>query len=922
MLHDFLVFSGHPLQRTQSNRLHLINCCPTPVMNTLLFPGPFCFCRNSVDFILMSGREPQSKAGTDPYLYIKDDLTSLSKVIDTLDNKMNHAMVSVQALLLSMDEMGKSYAQLSHVCAPEVHDRMKSFHQQMRTLKDSNVYALFTEEYTTKVMHTFKAMRDDLSKVQDAAAPLQKAASLFIAASAKEQKKKDELEKGKKNPSVDPTYQKIVAEKEKAEGEYLKAKESFIASPFDAFQKKMDTKVKQSTSFCNTSISTLFDHLMQLLKPFGSDERPIQLSRIRTEKEISDREKAVWAATGLGDPEMTARERSFPQPSKNPLQSLFFVQTNFALKILAGSVLMCVCVYFPACLLLSPSRLHMPKPYIKSGKGKGICKFFQQGKCSNKRCPYLHVKGTTERSTEDSASSQILSTMLKLFLEKQRHNVFSEESCALNLSNLTEYEDLQNISSSINLNNRIFCMALCKSIKDVIVPPPVIYRFENDNIKSVLQLVECLKETSLHETIQAVSFAGNRIESLEVADHLKHLTRLREINLEGNPVTGNPEYKNRFRKSIPSLTSIDRESIRAPLLNLPWPAFYTPYDAPLPAESPHTIHTYSPLQSNIIQFIQSSIIAPMEGNNSVDAVSDVYSCSALLTLSFESSAAVSTGTSNGSVQRDMVREIVALRLRQNDSNHNILLGLKPTIVASGRTSVCATLEQCVYPKNFSVSHLVHHNIDVSVLDNHNVQNTDFLLAEPVSVVTLHGILSWTYAPQVTTLASNLLIRRNFSRVLVVTTADSGRWHVTNDLISLYPLNISMSGAVLPDILYTPAEDRHLIVRFARLFNVPEPVVATLARSSASDAHLGSILVDLSDIPIWQYEHAASLFNGDPMASIMLCRLHKRHGLDEQKGMQLIHQFGLNWDALEGALLTNKLIFSISTKNEATALYAR
>lgn len=544
----------------------------------------------------------------------------------------------------------------------------------------------------------------------------------------------------------------------------------------------------------------------------------------------------------------------------------------------------------------------MPAPYRKKAEeAKGICKFFQKGKCSNKRCPYLHVKGEKSDPDANSTASNLLLAMLKLFFEKQRPCIYLPNNGTLNLRGMSTYEDLQSISSSINFNAKTFCVTLCQCVKEVLAPLPLAYILDENGIKSIAPFCEALRLTGLDHCISAISFARNELETTDIARHLSNLSQLKEVNFEGNPVTADPNYKGELKACIPSLTSIDREAARCPALNLPWPRFIG--DGP-------TDYSYSPLQSNILEFIKSCVVAPMEKGRDIERVGSAYAAEAIMSFSCESASAVSTtGSSTAPLQRDLVREIVAFRLRQNSTNHNLALAKRFNAIAIGKSDVCSMLEECVYPPHFSVSHFVHPSVNVTVMDNH--QDVDSvpcvaIMPEPISLVTLHGVLEWAFEPSMTTLASNFVIRRRFARSLVITTSCSGGWHVTNDTLSLFPFDnvVTSSGKPLElsHLLYMPSVDELLVLRFSRLFSVPEVVVATLANVSSSDAQLASILMDLSYIPLEMYQHAATLMNGDPIGSIMCCRLQKVYGIDEQGCIALIQKCGLHWEALQAAIL--------------------
>ncbi|CBZ28269.1 conserved hypothetical protein [Leishmania mexicana MHOM/GT/2001/U1103] len=614
----------------------------------------------------------------------------------------------------------------------------------------------------------------------------------------------------------------------------------------------------------------------------------------------------------------------------------------------------------------------MPRPYKKSKGDVGAakystpCKFFLRGSCSNQRCPYLHVRNQTvirSVSHKEVAAQQgngtvkVMSTMLKLFFEKQTQLIYNAETGMLNLSQLTSFDDLSTVASSINFNTRTFCVALCTCIRELVSPPPTILQLDHNDVKGFHNLGKALEEAGLHASLRALSLAHNKITSIDIAQELRHFAQLAEVNLVGNPVTESADYKLKFKKHLPWLQGLDGASMAAPPLELPWPRFFDPKHAPIGVMnadhgSSSGVRVYDSRQKALLSFIQSAVLNPLEMEpapgllTGVDAVSDVYAPNATFTFSLVSNeAAVSTpsrtaGGGASPAQRDVVREIVGFRMRQTESNHNVLLGLKSTTVAIGRTSVCAKLEHVLYPKNFAVGHYIHDSPDVAVLENKGFgPNAVVGMKQPLSVITLHGVMLWRYRTagsdadvhHSTLVRDAIVIKRNFSRVITVSSTDPGRWHIVNEMVTLYPFrggsgdedeleaaNAASGGAgvstapltpenilfrdVHPyDVLFSPATDPKRAARIARRYRVPAPIVAILCSFVHSDRELGVILMDLTDIPLEVYEQCATVVEMDPLASIFLCRIGNRFNMEPGEGVALLRECGLDWSAIAQAI---------------------
>lgn len=597
----------------------------------------------------------------------------------------------------------------------------------------------------------------------------------------------------------------------------------------------------------------------------------------------------------------------------------------------------------------------MSRPYKKNqnkgpaSKFSSPCKYYLRGSCSNQRCPYLHVrqhnvvkssdssKGSTGSANPSSSTgaASVLSTMLKLFFEKEQSRIYDAASSMLNISRLACYSDLTAVASSVNFNTRAFCTALCRCIADLITPPPSILQADENEMTTFHHFSSALQEVGLHTSLCAISLAQNQIKSTDVAVDLKPFSQLREVNLTGNPVTSAADYRQRIKKNLPWLQGLDGQGIATPPLDVPWPRFYDP-DGICRGDDllqDHGDRYYDDTQKAVLHFIQHSVLKPLEREpaagilSGVDAVSDVYALNATFSFSLSSNnAAVSTPTKtvSTSTQRDVIREIVGFRLRQSESNHNLLLGIKAATVASGRTSVCAKLEHVLYPKGFTVGHYIHSSPDVAVLDNKGFgPNAVVAMKHPISVVTLHGVLIWRYRSTGSdadvansgVLRDAIVIKRNFSRVLTVSAEEPGRWHVANDMVTLYPFSgaesdadadssVPLNGNYLfrdihpHQVVFMPAGDPVRIGQWSRKYGVPSEIVETLCRAINTDLQLAAVLVDLRGVPLSMYEQCAALVNMDPIASIFLCRIGNRFGLEPTIGIQLIETHGLNWTEIE------------------------
>ncbi|RNF03082.1 nuclear RNA export factor 1/2 [Trypanosoma rangeli] len=572
----------------------------------------------------------------------------------------------------------------------------------------------------------------------------------------------------------------------------------------------------------------------------------------------------------------------------------------------------------------------MSAPYKKTNTHNVPCFYFKRGACTNQRCPYLHVRGKESGGNAGAvklssvtlglpdAATNLLSTMLKLVFEKQQQRVYDASSGMLDLSELRKFPDLKDVSNSINFNTQNFCRALCSTIKSLIVPPPSAMQLKGNDITSLFHLAGQMEKADLHMSLRALSLEANNIRTMDALQELKKFMNLQELVLVGNPVAKRDDYRMEVKKALPFLLGLDGEGIAVPPLLLPWPRFAT--------------SEYTDAQRHVLQFVQCSLLNPLEAgevervSQGVDAVSDIYAQKAILTISLSSpEAAVSSparsvnGFSLASTQRNVIREIVGLRLKQTESNHNLLHGVKSSVVACGRTKVCSQLEHWLYPKNFAVQHFVHSSASASFLDNTYLSGpAPVAMKVPVTVVTLHGVMTWTHlSPQSQNNSDRVVIYRNFTRVLTVQQNEAGRWLVTNDMVSLYLFSgktagLSKKGEANADIsadvsecriLFSPRTDRSRAELLGRKKDVPVEVVLALSQHVSNDAELMAVLGDIGGVPLSMYEHCAALTGENILESIQVCRIGNRFGLAPQEGLELLRRVGGNWCAVEEAMGT-------------------
>mmetsp|Transcript_81964 Transcript_81964/g.95761 ORF Transcript_81964/g.95761 Transcript_81964/m.95761 type:complete len:528 (-) Transcript_81964:260-1843(-) len=506
----------------------------------------------------------------------------------------------------------------------------------------------------------------------------------------------------------------------------------------------------------------------------------------------------------------------------------------------------------------------MSAPYSKKGPGgkPSVCKFFLQGRCRNLKCPFIHSSGGGSSSTgggkgagPSSAADTVMTTLLKLLFQKQQHTIYSHEQGLLNLSKLRECEDLVDVKASVDFNSVTFCDSMCRVIKETIVPSPGILQLDGNGIRHLGCMIKALEKHGLHEGIKALSARDNDIATTDFVSLLRGFPALVEIALNNNPVTNTPDYKNYIRKLLPSLNGLDMKSIRDGGLALPWPALTPPSDS-------------SSLQ--VLTFFQGLCQA------TPDSLPDFYAMDAHLSVSLATNnAAVATDSlrSGGvTLNKDSVRDIIALRLRQMDNDHNITRGVKTSTIFRGRTMCVSKLVELVYPQQFDVFFDLHPVPQVTLVDA--VGGGD------VAIVTAHGYLVWRLKAAASSTSTSFeempTIRRRFARTLCIAFRDQ-RFVVVNDaLMLLSDESVVLFDAKTPDRLET----------IARRFDVGVAVVTAALGLSSTDRDLYSFLDDVKGVPMAVLEECVMVAQGSAEIGLCVARLVVKRCLTPSEAITL------------------------------------
>lgn len=480
----------------------------------------------------------------------------------------------------------------------------------------------------------------------------------------------------------------------------------------------------------------------------------------------------------------------------------------------------------------------MSQPYLKKHApgGKGVCKFFLQGRCRNSKCQFQHTSDTRVQP-----QTSIMVTLLKLLFQKQQLAIYDPERGAVNLSKLRQCEDLKDVTASVDFNTVSFCEAICAVIAEMVVPPPSILALDDNNISSLGCFFRSMQKHNLHASVTAISARSNQISTLDFLTNLRSFSSLSELALNDNPVTNVPNYRSQIRQSLPHLVGLDMKCVQPEPLSLPWPAFSQVFDQP---------------SQHVLSFLESFVKAD------TNSLPDFYAPDCYFTIALQqpSAAMSSDGLKCGSDERtrELVKDAIIMKLRQTDNDHNILRGLKTVSIFKGRTMVCSKVLEFLHPQHFDVVFDLHPNPQV------------VLLGIDSAVATMHGFVNWFVRGD-----PEKVTRRRFSRTCCVTVKGGG-CAISNDMLQLYVDD--------PSVLLD-CKSAARLAQTARRYHVDASVAGVASSMVQSDFDLCAVLKDISGVPVAVLEECAQV-GGTVEIGLSVARLVGRQCLTPAQALSL------------------------------------
>jgi hypothetical protein len=391
----------------------------------------------------------------------------------------------------------------------------------------------------------------------------------------------------------------------------------------------------------------------------------------------------------------------------------------------------------------------------------------------------------------------VLEALLKLVFEKQQSSLFDPNLGMLNLSNLSQCEDIA--GKTVDFNSATFCKTLVSVIKQKVGNPRFI-NANNNNIKSLSFFLKALIDAKVHDSIGGLSLANNKIGQQDFIPFLAKFSSLQEIVLAGNPVRNQSGLVPFLRKKIPTLLGIDGESIVRQPLSLPWPKR----------------SNFDDNQRFMLEMIESNLLQQLSKKQFESAVS-LFSENALFSFCVPKEGLFNAGVKGDhkAVQGDFGKF-------KGDLTHNsrsVIESGRLNNLATNRISIAHSLRQNLYRDDFNVMHQLSANASVVFFDVP-------LMKIPTCVLTVHGRILWQHC-KVQSEERILCFDRTFSLTFV-----EGSWSITSDLVTI------RANSAEPLFF---ADNPSKLLALERTLSIPHEVAAAMVKQCASDLEFSRLL---------------------------------------------------------------------------------
>lgn len=457
------------------------------------------------------------------------------------------------------------------------------------------------------------------------------------------------------------------------------------------------------------------------------------------------------------------------------------------------------------------------------------------------------------------ALSGAIEATINLVFEK--YPVYDNETNMLKLGGIHGVEDLKKLGSTVDFNNAAFCNALGNVIARQF-PGVAILDLSNNKISNPNQILRCLREKGLANTIRAFSFAENQIKDADNFFLLSSYKNLNELLCRDNPFTHNDrQAKSKILQKVPWLQLLDGENVEQPPLSLPWPQTVVPEGPAL----------------EVLRFLQDFFL--QLANNGPDNAMMAYADGCSFSLSLVGAAPYVGKNVNSHNAMNALKE---LRRQQEKCEHDLKDNANSRI-SVGREQVCSALKRLLYRQGL----LCKHGINP---DAHVVQMSAGV-PSPVIIVTVHGVISWAHQE-----AQNVLVSNAFDRTMTLVPSNGQGpfpYFISNDLVSLRPLE---GDAETAQVLWFPSNPQYLkkFVDANTACSAPE-IVQSIAEQCSNEQQLVIAKNEVNNAGGARLGEAWAASNNDPQVAVTIARVCGRTNCTVERAQTALKATNMNLD---------------------------
>lgn len=488
------------------------------------------------------------------------------------------------------------------------------------------------------------------------------------------------------------------------------------------------------------------------------------------------------------------------------------------------------------------------KGKMGGGNKKPGGKFGNKGKSGGNNNSNNNNNNNSNNNNNAAAVTKALAGALEgtLRLVFTQYPVYDQGNDVLKLCGMQKgVPELSKMASSVDFNTAVFCTTLANVVHNMF--PGVQNIDVSDNkISNPTALLRAFRDKGMGNTVRGFNFSNNSIKDVSTLNMLSSFKHLHEISCSGNPMCSSAGNMQFLVKKAPWLKVIDGTDVATRPLSLPWPR-------PADVTKPEALQA--------LEFVQ--VVLLNMADNGPDSVSACYHPMATFSLSLVG-AAPNIGKA---ASQNAAKELRDLRQTQEKFEHDLKSNAKSRISA-GAAGVVKHMGNLLYRTR---SLMCRHQINV---DAHVVRMAQGV-PQPMTIVTVHGVISWAHRDSPNAVVSNAF-DRTFTLLPQLNANGGPPFSIANDMLSLRPMEGNNADTMA--VLFSPKNDLFIKKHVEPQTAHSDPaIVLAMVECCSSDADLEAAKAELNNAGPNAMAEAIAAAQGNPPLAIKALRIVGRIG---------------------------------------------